>query len=175
MRNILSALPAVLLAVLLLPQPLPAEPKAPSEQENADALFAQSFVGKTYDDELDVEGWINLGGGLVASPIYVAWYQREEDGSVLVLTSRETAKATANAPASYEVADALLVKPPNDLTFSIACVEGDDGTLKYLGEAKGPENKEWWTDVRRAWEISLETGQISSVKAKGIRCTNPGW
>jgi hypothetical protein len=29
--------------------------------------------------------------------------------------------------------------------------------------------------VRRAWEISLETGQIASIKAKGIRCTNPAW
>jgi hypothetical protein len=44
-----------------------------------------------------------------------------------------------------------------------------------MGEAKGKEDKEWWTDVRRAWEISLQTGQIASIKSKGIRCTNPGW
>ena len=52
---------------------------------------------------------------------------------------------------------------------------GDDATLKFMGEAKGNEDKEWWSDVRRAWEISLDTGQIASVKPKGIRCTNPAW
>jgi hypothetical protein len=74
------------------------------------------------------------------------------------------------------VADALVVpSPQKDVAFSIACVQGEDGTLRFLGEAKGSETKEWWTDVRRAWEISLETGQIASVKPKGIRCTNPSW
>ena len=44
-----------------------------------------------------------------------------------------------------------------------------------MGEAKGSEDKEWWSDVRRAWKISLETGQIASVAPKGIRCTNASW
>ena len=137
----------------------------------------RAIVGKTYDDELDIEGWIDLGGGLVAPPVYVRQYQREEDGANLVLTSREVSKATATAPASYVVSDALFVPPPQkDVVFSISCVMGgDDATLKFMGEAKGNEDKEWWTDVRRAWEISLETGQIASVKPKGIRCTNPAW
>jgi hypothetical protein len=154
-----------------------AEPKEPTEEESADVTFAKSFLGKAYDDELDIEGWIDLGGGLVSPPIYVREYQREEDGTYLVLTSREVAKATATSPASYVVADALIVpKPQKDAQFSIACVmAGDDATMKFLGEAKGSETKEWWTDVRKAWEISLETGQIASVKPKGIRCTNPAW
>ena len=33
-----------------------AEPKPPTEAESADATFAKSFLGKTYDDELEVEG-----------------------------------------------------------------------------------------------------------------------
>jgi hypothetical protein len=171
------ALLLCLLAALLLALPALAEPKPPTEEESADASFAKSFLGKTYDDELDIEGWIDLGGGLVAPPIYVRHYQREADGANLVLTSRELAKAGANAPASYVVADALFVPPPQkDAVFSIACVMGgDDATMKFLGEAKGKEDKEWWTDVRRAWEISLETGQIATIKSKGIRCTNPGW
>ena len=178
MVSINRALPCVLFAVLALtPGFAAAEPKQPSEEESADVSFAKSYVGKTYDDELDIEGWIDLGGGLVAPPIYVRQYQREEDGANLVLTSREVAKASANAPASYVVADALVVPPPQkDVVFSISCVlGGDDATLKFMGEAKGNEDKEWWTDVRRAWEISLETGQIASIKPKGIRCTNPGW
>jgi hypothetical protein len=176
MGSIRRVLPRVLLAAaFLLPGLALAEPKAPSEEESADASFARSFVGKAYDDELEVEGWIDLGGGLVSPPIYVRQYQREEDGTYLVLTSREVAKASANVPASYVVADALIVKPQKDVEVSIACVQGDDGILKFVGVAKGSENKEWWTDVRHAWEISLETGEISSVKAKGIRCTNPGW
>jgi hypothetical protein len=169
-------LPCVLLAALLVPQPALAEPKQPTEEESADVIFAKSFLGKTYDDELDVEGWTDLGGGLVSPPVYVRQYQRE-DGANLVLTSREVTKASGDAPASYVVLDALVVPPPQkDVAFSIACVmAGDDATLKYMGEAKGSEDKEWWTDVRRAWEISLETGQIASVKPKGIRCTNPSW
>jgi hypothetical protein len=165
----------VLLAFLAMPGLLLAEPKAPSEEDSADAAFAKSFLGKTYDDELEIEGWIDLGGGLVSPPIYVRQYLREEDGTHLILTSREVAKATANAPASFVVADALVVKPQKDAAFSIACVQGEDATLKFIGEAKGKEDKEWWTDVRRAWEISLETGQMTSIKAKGVRCTNPGW
>jgi hypothetical protein len=108
-----------------------AEPKAPSQEQNADAAFAASFIGKTYDGDLDVEGWDDVGGGLVAAPIYIHEYQRE-DGTFLVLTSR-------------------------------------------IGEAKGPENKEWWTEVRRAGEIALDTGKISSTKTKGVRCTNVSW
>jgi len=177
MVSIRRALPFVLLAAgLLWPQPALAEPKPPSEEESADVSFAKSFLGKTYSDELDIEGWIDLGGGLVAPPIYVRHYQREEDGTNLVLTSREVSKATATAPASYVVTDALVVpKPQKDVEFSLACVQGEDEMLRFLGQAKGSEDKEWWTDVRRAWEISLETGQIASIKTKGVRCTNPGW
>lgn len=167
---------SILAALLLLPRLALAEPKPPTEEESAEATFAKSFVGKTYDDEFEVEGWIDLGGGLVAPPIYVREYQRVEDGTYLVLTSREVAKATADAPASYVVTDALVVPPPQkDAAFSIACVQGEDATLKFMGEARGKEDKEMWSDVRRAWEISLETGEIASVPPKGIRCTNPNW
>lgn len=178
MVSIARALPCLLFAALAVaPGFAAAEPKQPSEEESADVSFAKSYVGKTYDDELDIEGWIDLGGGLVAPPIYVRQYQREEDGANLVLTSREVAKTSANAPASYVVADALIVSPPQkDVVFSISCVmAGDDATLRFMGEAKGNEDKEWWTDIRRAWEISLETGQIASIKPKGIRCNNPSW
>jgi hypothetical protein len=119
---------------------------------------------------------MNFGGGLVAPPIYVHQYQREEDGTYLVLTSREVAKASADTPASFVVTDALIVpKPQKDAAFSMACVQGEDATLKFMGEARGKEDKEWWSDVRRAWEISLETGEIASTTPKGIRCTNPNW
>ena len=178
MARITHALSCILFAAFALaPGLAAAEPKQPSEEESADVSFAKSYLGKTFDDELDIEGWTDLGGGLVAPPVYVRQYQREEDGANLVLTSREVSKATATAPASYVVSDALFVPPPQkDVVFSISCVlGGDDATLKFMGEAKGNEDKEWWTDVRRAWEISLETGQIASVKAKGIRCANPGW
>jgi hypothetical protein len=152
-----------------------AEPKAPSEEQNADAAFAASFIGKTYDGDLDVEGWDDVGGGLVAAPIYIHEYQRE-DGTFLVLTSRQLAKETKDTLANYEVTDALIVAPPQaGVEFTISCVQGQDETLRFIGEAKGPENKEWWTEVRRAWEIALDTGKISSTKTKGVRCTNVSW
>jgi hypothetical protein len=166
---------ALFAAAGLAPVPSVAEPKPPTEEQSADVLFAKSLVGKTYDDELDIEGWEDLGGGLVAPPIYVHEYQRD-DGTILVLTSKETVPQKGDTPGYYEVVDALIVpKPQSDVTFSIACVQGDDQTLRFLGEAKGKEDKDWWTDVRRAWEISLETGAISSVKPKGVKCTNPSY
>jgi len=177
MVSIRLALCRSLLAALLLgPEPAMAEPKEATEEESADVSFARSFLGKTYDDALEIEGWMDLGGGLVAPPIYIQEYQREEDGTYLVLTSREVTKASADMPASFVVTDVLVVpKPQKEAAFSIACVQGEDATLKFMGEAKGKEDREWWSDVRRAWEISLETGQIASISPKGIRCTNPNW
>jgi hypothetical protein len=149
--------------------------KQPTEQELADAALAAGFVGKTYDDQLAIDGWNDLGGGLVSPPIYVEEFQRE-DGTFLVLTSRETSPAKASSPAAYVVTGALIVpKPDNNLQLSIACVQGADETLRFIGEAKGSDDKEWWTDVRRAWEISLETGEIAETKTKGVRCSNAAW
>jgi len=50
-----------------------------------------------------------------------------------------------------------------------------DSLLRFIGKAKGPEHKEWWTEVRRAWEITHDTGKISSAKTKGVRCTQVSW
>jgi hypothetical protein len=173
----LQLVAAITLAVTLALAPVAsrAEPKQPSQEESEDANFAKSFVGKNYDGELEIEGWTDLGGGLVTPPIYIRQYQRE-DGTYLVLTSRELARATKDAPANFEVADALIVPPPQaGVEFTISCVQGQDEMLRFLGLAKGPESKEWWTEVRRAWEIALDTGEISSTKTKGVRCTNVSW
>jgi hypothetical protein len=152
-----------------------AEPKAPTEEENADANFAKSFLGKTFSGDLEIENWLDYGGGLVAPPIWIRQYQRE-DGTNLVLTTRETAPDTRTSPATYVVTDALILPPPQKgLEFVISCTQGDDPTLRFIGEAKGPDEQEWWSDVRRAWEISLETGAITSIATKGIKCNNPGW
>jgi hypothetical protein len=171
----LARVVAVAAVLTLAPFLARAEPKAPSEEENADAAFAASFIGKNYNGDLDIEGWDDVGGGLIAAPIYIHEYQRE-DGTFLVLTSRELAKETRDTPANYEVADALIVPPPQaGVEFTISCVQGQDETLRFIGEAKGPDTKEWWTEVRRAWEIALDTGKISSAKTKGVRCTNVSW
>jgi hypothetical protein len=162
-------------ALALVPLCARAEPKAPSEEENADAAFAASFIGKNYDGDLDIEGWDDQGGGLITAPIFIHQYQRE-DGTYLVITSRQLAKESKDTPANYEVVDALIVPPPQaGVEFTISCVQGKDETLRFIGEAKGPESKEWWTEVRRAWEIALDTGKISSTKTKGVRCTNVSW
>ncbi|MGH6865829.1 MAG: hypothetical protein ACREDO_06625 [Methyloceanibacter sp.] len=164
------------LSLALLASAAFAEPKEADEEESADTTFADSFVGKTYSSDLEVEGWADYGGGLVAPPVYVRQYQREVDGTYLILTSRETAPASQGTPASFVVADALIVpKPQSGTEFSIACVQGEDPTLRFMGEAKGKEEAEWWTNVRQAWEISIETGEITEAKTKGIKCTNVSW
>ena len=167
----------VLLATIaaLVPLLARAEPKAPSEEQNADAAFAASFIGRNYDGDLDIDGWDDLGGGLIVAPIFIHEYQRE-DGTFLIITSRQLAKDAKDTPANYEVTDALIVPPPQEgVSFTISCVQGKDETLRFIGEAKGPEDKEWWTEVRRAWEIALDTGKISLTKTKGVRCTNVFW
>jgi hypothetical protein len=142
MQASLSRLASALLGAALVLAPLfaSAEPKAPSEEENADAAFAQSFIGKNYDGDLDIEGWEDLGGGLIAAPIFIHQYQRA-DGTFLVLTSRQLAKEAKDTPGNYEVVDALIVPPPQTgVEFTISCVQGKDETLRFIGEAKGPEN-----------------------------------
>jgi hypothetical protein len=152
-------------------RPKPAEPVV--EESAEDMVFAKSFIGKTYDDELQIDGWDDLGGGLVSPPVYVHEYQRE-DGTFLVLTSKETTPQKGDAPGAYVVLDALLVsKLRPGSVLSVSCVQGDDQTLRFIGEAKGGDQKETWTDISRAWEISLETGAITSIKPKGVKCTNP--
>lgn len=165
----------LLAALAAVPGELAAEPQAPTKQQSADTTFATGFVGRVYEDELAIDGWEDQGGGLVAPPIFVHEYKRE-DGTLLVLTSRQLSKETATAPASYEVVDALIVKAPQPgVEFSISCAQSPDETLRFIGEVKGDEDQEWWNDVRRAWEISLETGKIVTAKTKGIRCTNVSW
>src|SRR3979411_1603844 len=102
-------LPAALaVGLALLPALAGAEPKPPIEEESADVIFSKSFVGKTYADDLEVEGWDEVDGGLVAPPIYVPRYLRE-DGTYLVLTSREGSTATAATPPSFLMGVALGV------------------------------------------------------------------
>ena len=91
-----------------------------------------------------------------------------------MLTAKETSTSKGDAPSTYQVLDAVIMgKPRKDAVFSTACVQGADQTLRFLGEALGNDQKEWWTDVRRAWEISLDTGAIASIPPKGVKCTNP--
>jgi hypothetical protein len=147
------------------------EEAAPMSDED----FAKSLVGKTYSGSFDLDGWTNLGGGLVLPPFYVQHYNRE-DGTILVLTAKETEAAGRGSSADFEVTDALTTsKPRKGYTFSTACMKGEDYTLRFLGEASGKDSAEWWTNLRKAWEINIETGEISSVKARGVKCTNPDW
>lgn len=148
---------------------------APEDAPISDEDFAKGLIGTTYAGSFDLDGWTNLGGGLVLPPIYVQQYTRD-DGRVLVLTAKETEAAGRGAAANFEVTDALMAdKPRKGYTFSTACMKGDDYTLRFMGEVSGKDAAEWWTNLRKAWEIDIETGKISSVNARGVKCTNPNW
>lgn len=198
--TILRSLSMAWLAGLLLMSPALAEPEssaeaeAAAEDEDPDESFANSLLGTSYTGDLELEGWTNFGGGLVSPPIYVNLYQRE-DGTSLVLTS----KLSSN---NYKVTDALIIsKPWKGYAISIACTQGEDFTLRFIGDARGPEDKEWWSEVRRAWEIALEPepvtetktegetetqaesepepqpepGKITKANTRGVKCANPNW
>ncbi|MEZ5873471.1 MAG: hypothetical protein R3D30_01105 [Hyphomicrobiales bacterium] len=149
--SILWSLSVACVAGTLLIIPARAEPEpeeTPVEEESADESFVKGLIGTSYSDDLDLEGWTDFGGGLVAPPIYVHLYQRE-DGTSLVVTSKLGYD-------SYVVTDALIIsKPWKGYAISIACTKGDDFTLRFIGDARGPADKEWWTEVRRAWEIEI--------------------
>lgn len=154
--SILKSLSAAWFAGLLLVTPaLAEEPEADAETEaeaveekDPDEVLIESLLGKTYSGDLDIEGWTDYGGGLVSPPVYVHLYQRE-DGTSLVLTSTLASK-------KYTVVDALMIsKPWKGYAVSIGCTQGDDFTLRFIGDARGPDEKEWWTEVRRAWEIEV--------------------
>jgi hypothetical protein len=163
----LAVMPALAAAA---PESTPAD-----EEPIDDESFAKSFLGKIYEREFEIPGWQDHGGGLVVPPVYIRHYRRG-DGTYLVLTSRELTQAASGTPASYVVADALIVsKPRKGAQFSIACVKGDDETLRFMGEALGRPDREWWTDVRRGWEVALDTAEITETKTKGMRCTNASW
>jgi len=198
-RTLLIALFA-LGAVLAFPGSVWAEPEDPAaEEEVTDESFASGLVGTSYTGDLDLEGWTNYGGGLVAPPIYVNLYRRE-DGTSLVLTSKLSGS-------TYSVTDALIIsKPWKGYVISIACTQGEDFTLRFIGDARGPAAKEWWSEVRRAWEIAveqppdpeaeteadaptetgeagdgaeappkIEPGKITKANTRGVKCTNPDW
>jgi hypothetical protein len=194
-HNMLKSLVAACLAVGLFAGVAYAEPETAEEEEDPDVTFAESLLGKSYTGDLELDGWINFGGGLVSPPIYVNLYQREDETS-LVVTSKLSAK-------KYEVIDTLLIsKPWKGYAISVACTKGEDFTLRFIGDARGPESKEWWTEVRRAWEITVKTepkpeddaetetetgaeaaeaepkpeiGTITKTNTQGVRCTNPNW
>jgi len=193
-------------------KPAAAEPEAPAEAEveaeaeegPSDEDFAKSLIGKDYEGSLEIEGWLDFGGGLVAPPVYVHHYQRE-DGKSLVLTSKETSGSR------FQVIDTQIIsKPWKGYVVSIACMKGDDFTLRFIGDARGPEANEWWSEVRRAWEVAvpkpepeedadaepegkaegegedkaeaeeksepeIEPGKITKANTRGVRCANPNW
>lgn len=146
---------------------------APEDAPISDEDFAKSLVGKTYTGSFELDGWTNVGGGLVLPPFYVQHYSRE-DGTVLVLTAKSAEEDGSSS--DFEITDALTTdKPHKGYTFSTACMKGEDFTLRYMGEASGKDEAEWWTNLRKAWEIDVETGKMSSVNARGVKCTNPNW
>lgn len=140
----------------------------------SDADFAQSQIGKSYTGSLNLDDWDGLGGGLVSPPIYV--HQFERGAAMLILTAMERAPAAKGAAARFEVTDALLIdKTRKGYTVSTTCMKGDDYTLRFLAEVSGKDASEMWTNVRKAWEIDLETGKIAPTKTRGVKCTNPNW
>ncbi|ODS03906.1 hypothetical protein AUC71_07040 [Methyloceanibacter marginalis] len=49
----------------------------------------------------------------------------------------------------------IISKPWKGYVISTSCMQGEDFTLRFVAETRGLEDKEWWTEVRRAWEIEV--------------------
>ena len=67
----------LILSLWLVPTLALGDPKEKAEEEESpDEKFANSFLGKVYQSEIEIDGWTDLGGGLVIPPVYVRHYQR---------------------------------------------------------------------------------------------------
>lgn len=143
----------IALGVAAFSAPAAAEPEADAAAETeegpSDEEFAKGLIGRDYEGSLELKDWVDYGGGLVSPPIYVNHYQRE-NGTSLVVTAKETPRG------GFVVIDAFIIsKPWKGYVISIACTKGKDFTLRFIGDARGPDSKEWWSEVRRAWEIAV--------------------
>jgi hypothetical protein len=159
---------ALAVAVALAPVFARAEPKAPSEEQNADAAFAASFIGKNYDRDLDIEGWDDQGGGLIVAPIYIHEYQRE-DGTFLVLTSRQARQGVERL--------ARQLRGGGRADRAAAAGRRGVHTRRFASSARprGRKTRSGGPRCNGPGRSRSTPGKISSAKTKGVRCTNVSW
>jgi len=145
--------------------------------------FKTRLVGKVYEgDELDdepvIEGWEDLGGGLMIEPVWFHYFRRNDD-AYLVLANMALPRQLDAVHTPFRIADVLFVpslEKGQEVAFHCR-LKGTKRKLAIVAVIKPDyENEEeWWKDIRQAWTISLDSGRFSTIDTDGVACVNEGW
>jgi hypothetical protein len=154
----------------------PLEKPAPATPQPDPAL--QRLVGRVYEGHLSLDGWEDLGGGLLAQPVWFHHYRRA-DGVQLVLIDWAQPRRPGAQQATFRVTDVLLTPPlQNGLSLAFNCRQSRRNvTQKIIAVIRADRQhaSEWWRDVKLAWSVSLDDGRITPISPAGIECANEGW
>ena len=169
---------AVIIFFVFVPKTVITPPvTAPALSPLAEALKAR-LVGQVYEGGLDLEGWEDLGGGLIAEPVWFQYYQRA-DGAYLVLANLAQPRASEEENLPFRIADLVLIPPleeGQELAFECRAAGGGRGRVVIaVVRPDHAHEAEWWRDVAMAWEISRQSGRLKPVAPKGIECVNESW
>lgn len=133
----------------------------------------QRLIGTRIEGEFPIEGWEDMGGGLLQDPVWFAQYRRS-DGAQLVLVEWGLPRCPGAKHLTFQVTD-VLVTPPlrNDAALSFFCKTAQPNvTQKILAIVTADPGQEWWRDIQQAWAIDLDSGRIRPIPPAGITCVN---
>jgi len=142
-------------------------------------LVGKVYEGDELDNELVTEGWEDLGGGLMIEPVWFHYFRRN-DGTYLVLANMALPRRRPDAKnLPFRITDVLVVPPLEEgQEVAFYCrVKGSKRKLAIVAVIQPDHEKqeEWWKDIRRAWTVSLDSGQLATIDTDGVECVNEGW
>jgi hypothetical protein len=142
-------------------------------------LVGKVYEGDELDDQLVIEGWEDLGGGLMIEPIWFHYFRRKDD-AYLVLANMALPRRHPDAKnLSFRITDVLVVPPLEEgQEVAFYCrVKGSKRKRAIVAVIQPDYEKqeEWWKDLLRAWTISLDSGQLAIIDTAGVECVNEGW
>jgi len=151
----------------------------------AGALLASSagaqdadLVGRTHEGDLKIPGWEDRGGGQLVDSVWYSVFRRS-DGAFRVVINRSLGYRPGSQFMSFRVTDVVATDPyPQEIDILFVCKSSrvaKPGTLIAAVRIDIKDEKEWWTDVRRAWTISVQTGRLTETETRGVQCLNEAW
>lgn len=141
-------------------------------------LMDKVHEGDQVDKELATEGWEYLGGGLMIDPVWFEYYHRN-GGTYLVLVNWALPRRPDAKHTPFRITDVLLIPPlqkGQEIAFDCR-LKGIERQLAIIAviQPDYEDEGEWWKDVRQAWRISLDSGQIATIDTDGVECVNERW
>jgi hypothetical protein len=168
------ALYVVAITIVMHYTPVAAQKGDPPAQLQANSYA--HLIGIEYEGGLDIPGWKDQGGGLMAESVWYHFYKRQDD-AYLVLMSWSLPRKPNSPHTPFRVTDVLLIPPiAKDHTLTFFCEPPRTNVFeKIFSVVRLDLRRKWWRDVRKAWKVDLGTGTISPVPTKGIGCLNEGF